>query len=189
MRKIIDINGDGKIDTDDQYFAASPLPKASGGIFFELKWKEFDLNLAFDYSIGRHLVSLYQSSSLQASTNGGGPLMVDLRDFDPANYPYLQYYRDNDTQYASGFNTFDSDIEKVHMLRLKQLTLGYNLRPKWAGKVGMSSARLFVTAENLFLLTNYSGLDPEIVDVTDGMDGLGSYPLPRKFTVGLTLNF
>ena len=189
MRKIIDINGDGKIDTDDQYFAASQLPKASGGIFFELKWKEFDLNLAFNYSIGRHMVNLYQNSSLQPSTNDAGPLMVDLRDFDPANYPYLQYYRDNDTQYASGFNTFDSDIEKVHMLRLKQLTLGYNLRPKWAGKVGMSSARLFVTAENLFLLTNYSGLDPEIVDVTDGMDGLGSYPLPRKFTVGLTLNF
>lgn len=51
------------------------------------------------------------------------------------------------------------------------------------------SARFFVTAENLFLLTNYSGIDPELIDPTNGMDNLTSYPLPRKFTVGLTVNF
>ena len=46
-----------------------------------------------------------------------------------------------------------------------------------------------MTAENLFLLTNYSGIDPELIDPTNGMDNLTSYPLPRKFTVGLTVNF
>ena len=56
-------------------------------------------------------------------------------------------------------------------------------------KIGISSARFFVTAENLFLLTNYSGIDPELIDPTNGMDNLTSYPLPRKFTVGLTVNF
>ena len=84
---------------------------------------------------------------------------------------------------------FDCDIEKVHFLRLKQLTLGYNLEEKIVRKIGISSARFFVTAENLFLLTNYSGIDPELIDPTNGMDNLASYPLPRKFTVGLTVNF
>lgn len=56
---------------------------------------------------------------------------------------------------------YDTAIEKVHMLRLKQLTLGYNLDRQIAGKIGLSGARLFMTMENLFLLTNYSGLDPE----------------------------
>lgn len=189
MRKIIDIDGNGEINTDDQYYAASPLPKASGGIFFEVKWKEFDLNLAFNYSIGRHIYNTYKYSSFQPSPVDSHPLMVDLRDFNPDNYPYLMYYRDNDTQYASALNVFDSEIEKVHMLRLKQLTLGYNLKQSLAKKVGMTSARLFITAENLFLLTNYSGLDPEIVNIYEGFDSLSSYPLPRKFTVGLTVNF
>ena len=58
---------------------------------------------------------------------------------------------------------YDTAIEKVHMLRLKQLTLGYNLDRQIAGKIGLSGTRLFMTMENLFLLTNYSGLDPEIV--------------------------
>ena len=84
---------------------------------------------------------------------------------------------------------YDCDIEKVNMIRLKQLTLGYNLHERIVKKLGLTSARLFLTGENLLLLTNYSGLDPEIVDITSGIDQLQSYPLPRKFTVGLTINF
>ena len=84
---------------------------------------------------------------------------------------------------------YDTDIEKVNMLRLKQLTLGYNLHERIAKKLGLSGARVFLTGENLLLITNYSGLDPEIVDITSGIDQLQSYPLPRKFTVGLTINF
>lgn len=189
MRKIIDVDGNGEINLDDQYLAASPLPKASGGIFFELKWKEFDLNLAFNYSIGRHIYNIYKNSSLEPGGNDTHPLMVDVRNLNPENFPYLQYYRDNSSQYASGYNVFDKEIENVHMLRLKQLTLGYNLKQNLARKVGLSSARVFITAENLFLLTNYSGLDPEIVSIYSGMDSMTSYPLPRKFTVGLSLNF
>lgn len=75
------------------------------------------------------------------------------------------------------------------MLRLKQLTLGYNLHEQLAKKIGLSSARVFLSMENLFLLTNYSGLDPEIVSIFDGLDVMSSYPLPRKFTIGLTVNF
>ena len=80
-------------------------------------------------------------------------------------------------------------IENVSFLRLKQLTLGYNVGERVLNKLKISSARLFITGENLFLLTNYSGLDPELVNPTQGRDNLGSYPLPRKFTVGLSVNF
>ena len=75
------------------------------------------------------------------------------------------------------------------MIRLKQLTLGYNLHERIAQKLGLSGARLFITGENLFMLTNYSGLDPEIVNPTSGLDYLSGYPLPRKLTIGLTVNF
>ena len=75
------------------------------------------------------------------------------------------------------------------MIRLKQLTLGDNLHERIAQKLGLSGARLFITGENLFMLTNYSGLDPEIVNLTSGLDYLSGYPLPRKLTIGLTVNF
>lgn len=79
-------------------------------------------------------------------------------------------------------------VENVSYLRLNTLNLGYDLPQHFCKKVGMQNIRLFFTGENLFLWTNYSGMDPELVD-DDGIDDLRSYPLPRKFTLGFTLNF
>ena len=192
-RKIIDLNGDGKISDADQYYAASPLPAAYGGFINEITWKQFDLNVIFNYSLGRHIINAYKQTHVEP-TNVEGCVMGDVRDFDawtgPDNkfhdFPRIQMYNGLIGQF---FGSNDCNIEKVHMIRLKQLTLGYNLHEKLAKKAGLSGVRLFLTMENLFLLTNYSGLDPEIVDITSGKDNLSSYPLPRKFTVGLTINF
>lgn len=193
-RRIMDLNGDGKINDDDRYYAASPLPQVHGGIFFDLRWKDFDLNMAFNYSLGRHILRTYDDSSLSPGIQPNTPIRVDLSDVHAwenagtknPSYPYLQSYQNNDMQYEG---LYDSDIEKVNLLRLKQLTLGYNLNKRIVEKTGLTSARIYMTMENLFLWTNYEGLDPEIVSIYDGIDNLGSYPLPRKFTVGLSINF
>ena len=106
---------------------------------------------------------------------------------DEADYPRIESAY---AGYTGQYDAFtDKDIETVGFVRLKQLTLGYNLNENVSKKFGLSSARIYVTAENLFLLSNYSGLDPEIVSIFDGIDALGSYPLPRKFTIGLSVNF
>lgn len=193
MRKVVDIDGDGYISPyADTYYAASPLPQAYGGIISEISWKQFDLNIVFNYSIGRHILKVYDDLSLNPSPTGSR-IMIDLKDVHSytgpgsyANYPEHQMYERNGIQYEG---KFDTDIENVHFLRLKQLTLGYNLHEQIAKKIGVEGIRVFLTGENLFMLTNYSGLDPEIVDITSGIDRLSSYPLPRKFTIGLTLNF
>ena len=193
-RRILDLNGDGNITEDDKYYAASPLPKVHGGIFFDLRWKDFDLNLAFNYSLGRHILRVYDDASLMPGDEPNRPLLVDISKIhawenaqtENPSYPHLQSYNGNDLQYDG---KYDCDIENVHLLRLKQLTLGYNLNKRVIEKARLTSARIYVTAENLFLLTNYKGLDPEIVSIYDGIDDLGSYPLPRKFTVGLSINF
>ena len=190
---IADLNGDGMIISNDKYCAASPLPVAYGGFMHEITWKQFDLNVAFSYSIGRHILKIYDNTSLAPGPDGR-PLMVDVNQVNDwkgpesknAEYPYIQAYTRNTMQY-NGY--YDRDIETVHLLRLKQLTLGYSVQESVARKIGLEGVRMFITAENLFLLTNYSGLDPEIVDITSGIDILGSYPLPRQFAVGLTLNF
>lgn len=190
-RKILDLNNDGLIMSNDMYFAASPLPLAHGGFINEIKWKQFDVNIFFTYSIGRHILRIYDDSNLQPGD--GGVLNLDIRDVkawagpDSKNpdYPWLIQHSEQ-LQYDG---KYDCDIENVHMLRLKQLTLGYNLHERFAKKIGLTGARVFITGENLFLLTNYRGLDPEIVDITKGIDTLDSYPLPRKFTIGLSVNF
>lgn len=192
-RKIVDVDGDGYISPNaDTYYAASPLPQAYGGIISEVRWKQLDLNMVFNYSIGRHIVKVYDDLGLSVSPLGSR-IMTDLKDVhsytgpgSDANYPRHQLYERNQLQYEG---MLDTDVENVHFLRLKQLTLGYNLEERFAKKIGIEGARMFMTFENLFLLTNYSGLDPEIVDITSGVDRLSSYPLPRKFTIGLTLNF
>ena len=193
-RKLVDMNNDGVImkSLADQYYAASPLPLAHGGFINEIRWKQFDLNIFFTYSLGRHILKVYDDLSLQPNS-AGDVITADVRnvntwigpDSKNVDYPRPMMYRVGE-QY-SGY--YDCDIEKVNMIRLKQLTLGYNLHERIVKKLGLTSARLFLTGENLLLLTNYSGLDPEIVDITSGIDQLQSYPLPRKFTVGLTINF
>lgn len=99
----------------------------------------------------------------------------------------------DDTDFISlGFSDetmLRSQLENVNYLRLKSLTLGYNVPVKVLKNIGLSGARIFFTGENLFMWTNYSGLDPETVDITSGQDNMGSYPLARKFTFGLTINF
>ncbi|WP_279109332.1 SusC/RagA family TonB-linked outer membrane protein [Butyricimonas virosa] len=192
-RKLVDLNNDGIINPGDQYYAASPLPVAHGGFINELKWKQFDLNIFFTYSLGRHILKIYDDNAVQPNINGG-PITFDIRkinawtgpDSQNPDYPRAILYKNLGEQYSG---LYDCDIEKVNMVRLKQLTLGYNLHERIAKKLGLSGARLFITGENLLLWTNYSGLDPEIVNLTSGRDYLSGYPLPRKFTVGLTVNF
>ncbi len=191
--KILDLNGDGVITGADKYYAATPLPLAHGGFINEITWKQFDLNIFFTYSLGRHIVNSYKYLNAMVGSVPQ-PLIGDVRKYDAWTEPdgknhdfaRMQQYTNLQDQFKGNY---DYNIEKVNMLRLKQLTLGYNLHERFAKKIGLSGARLFLSMENLFLLTNYSGLDPEIVSVFSGFDNLSSYPLPRKFTVGLSINF
>lgn len=109
-------------------------------------------------------MKVYDDVSMTA--NGSAkPLFVDVNDVkiwteagSKADYPKSQVYAYLMNQ-TSG--RYDCDIESVSFLRLKQLTLGYNVGERVLNKLKISGARIFVTGENLFLLTNYSGLDPE----------------------------
>lgn len=192
-RKIADLNNDGRINSSDQYYAASPLPLAHGGFINEIKWKQFDLNIFFTYSLGRHILKIYDDIAIKPNITGD-PITLDIRkastwtgpDSQNSDYPRAIFYKNLGEQYTG---RYDCGIEKINMIRLKQLTLGYNLHERIAQKLGLSGARLFITGENLFMLTNYSGLDPEIVNLTSGLDYLSGYPLPRKLTIGLTVNF
>ena len=185
MRMIRDANGDGKISDSDKVYTSGTVPLASGGWAHEIIWKNFDLNLLFVYTINRHIINMFSRHSLYS--DGDYPVFYD--------YSGLSFWEKegDDTDFISlGFSDetmLRSQLENVNYLRLKSLTLGYNVPVKVLKNIGLSGARIFFTGENLFMWTNYSGLDPETVDITSGQDNMGSYPLARKFTFGLTINF
>lgn len=194
MYQLADLNGDGRIDAEnDRYYAANTLPLAHGGFANEIIWKGFDLNIMFTYSFGRKMINMLKKGAL-AFDGHWGPVFKDYRNStfwqqpgDEMDYPRIEATYANYTGQFDGVT--DRDIETVGLVRLKQLTLGYNVPKNIMKKIGLEAARIFFTGENLFLITNYSGVDPETVDPISGLDNFNNYPLARKLSLGLTLKF
>lgn len=184
-KRIEDVNGDGKIDNSDLYYIGSALPKAYGGWANEITWNNFDLNILFNYSLGRKMIN---AARYMTPMNTDGPMFRNL-------YKTTFWQKEGDLTDLPRYGAdlivpeLRSNVERVNMLRLKQLTLGYNLPERWVKKIYFSGIRLFITGENIWTWTNYSGTDPEVVDMDTGIDGGKAYPLPEKWTFGLTLNF
>ncbi|MGL5681582.1 MAG: SusC/RagA family TonB-linked outer membrane protein [Marinifilaceae bacterium] len=192
MRKIADLDGDGQITEDDMYYAGSSLPKVHGGLSSEIKWKNFDMTFLFIYTLGRKMVNAFSTRSL-ISESYLKPVFEDVtkdifweKPGDDAQYPALGIYPVGAMQ-LNGL--YSSNLEKVNFLKLKQLTVGYNLHLAVCKKLRLDGVRFFVTGENLLSFTNYSGVDPELVSIYSGIDDANAYPLARKWTAGLTINF
>lgn len=192
-RKLKDQNMDGKIDESDLYYAGSTIPKAYGGITNHFTWKGFTLNVLMNYTLGRKVINIVKGSAFNFTKNYG-VIMADLtkarfwtKPGDHTPYPSLEF---SDSGYIGQFDgNTDSNIENISFLRLKQLTLSYNFPKPWFEKVGIKDARVYLSGENLFLISNYSGIDPETIDPHTGRDEGKFYPLNRKFTLGFNLKF
>lgn len=192
-RKLADLNMDGRIDSSDLYYAGSTIPMAYGGWSNQFRWKDWSLFIHSNFSIGRKVINLVEKSAMSFSGEFG-PIVGDYtanrvweKEGDVAAFPALRY---SSRGYVGQYDgNIDSNIENVSFFRIKQMTLAYSLPQKWFEKIGLKEARLYLTGENLLLLSNYSGLDPEIIDPGTGIDDGSTYPLNRKVTLGLNLKF
>ncbi|MGV3761198.1 SusC/RagA family TonB-linked outer membrane protein [Parapedobacter sp.] len=166
-------------------------PKLFGGFATTVQYKQFDLGAVFGYSIGGKLYNYsrqeYDSDGTYTDRNQM-KLMSDWNRWekpgDIATHPVAKYNnQDKGNQVSSRY------IEKNDFLRLRSLTLGYNFK---LNQYGMKNVRVFFAGENLFVLTDYSGVDPEI-PANDGSvlssTGPGVYPATRKYMFGLNVSF
>lgn len=152
-----DLNGDGRIDADnDRYYAASTLPLAHGGFVNEFVWKGFDLNIMFTFSFGRKIINLLEKSAL-ALDYQYGPIFTDYRNSsfwtqsgDNTDYPSIGGAYNGYIGQFDGLT--DRDIETVGFVRLKQLTLGYNVPKNVMNRIGLESARVFFYRGESFLV-------------------------------------
>lgn len=183
--KFRDANGDGKIDDNDRVFRGSATPRLTYGLTLNAQWKGFDVSMFWQGVSGVKLFNAYKFSTYNAGLQGYN---LDRRVLDAwtpdrpdATVPRLSL---NDAN-QNFSRPSDWYLEDGSYLRLKNLTVGYTLPAAWTGRARAgASLRFYASAENLATITKYSGLDPEVGGI--GLD-VGTYPLPRTFTVGLNL--
>jgi TonB-dependent starch-binding outer membrane protein SusC len=190
----VDVNGDGVLSSKDVVYAGSALPIVSGGFGSELRLNNFEVNLLFSFQLGRHMVNTTPVTSLATNEIQEllHPILMDVgkATFYPqagvnASYATQQY------DVGSGIYNpvIDRNVETVNWMKLKTVVLRYTVPTVLTKKWKMEAMQVFLSGENLFTVTNYSGLDPETVNIATGIDGGMNYPLARKFTMGLTFKF
>ena len=212
--KLKDLNGDGKIDPDnDRKVIGHALPKHTGGFNINAGWKGFDLVAMFNWSYGNDILNL---SKVDYVTYAGSRKYQNIRTLmkkenrfttiDPvtglniynggnADPERLREVNQNKTMWHPIINnniTTDWVVEDGSFLRLGTLTLGYTLPKNLTKKFGVKKLRLYATASNLFCLTGYSGQDPEVntssSNMTPGVDK-SSYPKNKNYLFGANLTF
>ncbi len=192
--KYRDISGpdgkpDGKITADDRTYIGSPHPDFVGGLNFDFGYGNFDLNLFFYGSYGNDMVNHVSRWIDYGMFNGG--LSKDAL-YKSWGSPYLSNNADaklpmldQDTNSQQPSTAF---VEDASYLRLKNVKLGYTLPKSMLEKAQISNLHIYAQVTNLFTLTKYSGLDPEINLSGDAM-GLdqGAWPTARQIMFGIQL--
>ena len=195
-RYFADTNGDGRVTPSDQINLGSPIPKFFGGLNFDVSYKAFDLN-GFFYGVSGNKILNYQESSLQSFQNRGFVGVENISEeyynnrwtaSNPSNTFSRVTYNDD----AIGSNVPSSAwIQNGSFLRLKNVILGYTLPLGLVEKAALSKVRVYFSTQNVFTITKYKGLDPEIGlqggnATQNGVDN-GTYPGSRFYTVGLNV--
>jgi len=185
-RKFVDLNGDGQITPGgDRTYIGRAQPDFFGGFTNNIRWKGVELNAFFQYSYGNDIFN-YNRIELELPTGGQNVSTEMLNRWTPTN-PSNEYPRATRSRVI-----FFSDryIEDGSFLRLKTLTLAYNF--PGLNLPFLNGLKFYVTAQNLWTLTNYTGFDPEVsrygvTNLNIGQD-YGGYPMAKSYIAGLNFN-
>lgn len=165
-----DLNDDGSINSSDLYRYHSPAPDFIFGLSTSLRYKNWNLGMSFRANVGN-----YVYNGMAMSTGAWSTVSYNSYQLNNLNHSYLETGFQN-RQYLS-----DYYVENASFLKMDNLTLGYNFGriTKW---VSLNASAMI---QNVFCITKYSGVDPE---VPNGMDN-SFYPRPRTFSLSLGLEF
>jgi TonB-dependent starch-binding outer membrane protein SusC len=188
--RFLDLNGDHVIDDKDRTILGSPHPKMTYGINANLGYKGFDLALFF---LGVAGVDIYNADRMQgldpqASFNMYAETINRWHGEGTSNtIPRMTTKRDN-------FNHRSSDmfVENGSFFRLKNITLGYTLPAALTQSLRLSKVRFYATGQNVFVITDYSGMDPELGIVQGNLQinvDYAQYPQSRTWILGAQLSF
>ena len=180
----VDTNGDGLISDDDKTFLGSPLPKYTFGLTLNMSYKNFDLMLFTQGAAGNKIFQGLRRLDILNANYSTEALSRWTGEGTSNDYPRLT----NDDTNGNFGRASDFYLEDGDYLRLKIAQIGYSLPADMIGRIGMQKLRLYITGENLFTLTEYTGYDPEIGGNVLGVDR-GYYPQARSILFGANLQF
>ncbi|MNQ04797.1 TonB dependent receptor [compost metagenome] len=184
--KFKDVNGDGVINNSDRVILGNPFPKATYSLNANFRYKGFDMNIFFNAVAGNKMFNAVKYTGLNASFPGYNLLADSKNAWSPTNtdtnIPVLSS-TDNNNNFG---RISDFYIEDASFIRLKNVSIGYTVKENWLN--GKAKLRFFISGQNLFTITNYSGMDPEVGLSNFGLD-LGKYPLSRIYMTGVNATF
>ncbi len=205
--KLKDLNGDGEITTEDREIIGDTNPKATGGFSINARAYGFDFAANFTWSAGndvynankieftttgkyqyRNMIDVMKSGERWTNLLSDGTICDDAATLEEMNKNTTMW-----SPYTGKMVLTDWAIEKGSYLRLSTITLGYTINKELTRKWHIENCRFYVTGQNLFCLSGYSGYDPEVstirkTNLTPGVD-YSAYPKSRQFVVGMNLNF
>lgn len=184
-----DLNNDGNINELDIVYLGSSMPKLTGGFGFTLNYGKWRLNTQFNYRVGNKILNLARLDAQSMVTNNNQSQAVNFRwrkEGDMTSVPRAMYGS------SSNYNTLISDrfVENGSFLRMNYMQLSYSVPEKSMKQIGLRGLRLYLSANNLFCLTDYTGVDPEISYSSYGAAiDQAQTPRAKSYTLGLTVDF
>ncbi len=203
--RIVDVNGrdvdgnltgkpDGSINDDDRQSLGSTLPDFTYGFNNRFSFKNFDLNVFIDGVEGVNVLS----RTVRNASNGQGFSNQFASYYEnrwhPTNNPNGTLARADYTQSSERLraNVSSAFVEDGSFLRVRNITLGYNLPKEVISKIGLTKLRIYTTAKNPIIITDFKGFNPEQRDNNNPLspsDTEGVYPLNKSFVLGVNLSF
>jgi len=197
---------DGVISGDDTYQFGEMRPHSTGSFNINARYKNFDLTANFNYVLGGHIMNVQALQSSYGSKDnrfGANRLAIVEGAYSPYRWNNGQLELVEDPAELDRMNAnatmhtptsmvgllVDRWLEDASYLRLSNLTIGYTVPQNVVKKIGFKGLRAYFSGNNLFTLTGYSGLNPEVSTssaTTPGVDNSG-YPIARTFTLGVNI--
>lgn len=188
--KFVDSDGDGDVNVNDRDIIGDPNPDFTYGFSTSISWKNLSLSAAFTGVQGKDVLN---TNNRYINTPG-------TRSNNLTRKAYQNMWTESNHSNLYPSSTFviqnyvmDRYVEDASYLRCADITLNYVLPKMWMSRIGFQNASVYASVKNAFIITNYSGYDPDVNSF--GFDGLrpgvdmSSYPTPRSFIFGLNLTF
>lgn len=188
--RYVDINGDGEINQQDRTFRGSPWPSLQSGAQFNASYGPLSLNIQLIGVFGqevlngvRQVLDSYQNTNFRRDINPWSPENPEGAD------PRLGVAVDDPGLIDNARLESDRWLENASYVRMRNLELGYQLPETLANRLNIQNARVYISGQNLFTITKYSGLDPDVTGsgiLDRGFDN-GNWPASRVFSLGVQL--
>ncbi len=186
--RFIDKNGDKAIDPNDRQYIGSPHPDFTFGLTFNAYYKDFDFSMFWQGQTGNDIINVIHRLELRSDQNYLARYLERWTGEGTTNsFPRFSHADPNENM--SRMNDM-VHIEDGSYLRLKNIQLGYTLPTTASKAIGLTKLRLYVSGQNVFTITDYTGMDPEV-----GFGGAflgydrGAYPQAKTFLFGANITF